>query len=122
MVNYILEYEKNLHFNRHQMLPNNERIPEPLYICRSYNSLIDFMVSVPLYCPKITIYYLQNKSSYIRNCFLNYLINLPPELYIDDSAFQKHRSMPYMDEFRKVRAGFLDKFLGVRIMKEVSRR
>lgn len=86
MVNYILEYEKNLHFNRHQMLPNNERIPEPLYICRSYNSLIDFMVSVPLYCPKITIYYLQNKSSYVRNCFLNYLINLPPELYIDDSA------------------------------------
>lgn len=44
------------------------------------------------------------------------------EEYVDDSAFQKHRSMPYMDEFRKVRAGFLDKFLGVRIMKEVSRR
>ncbi len=44
------------------------------------------------------------------------------EEYKDESAFATHRTMPYMDTFRKLRAEFVDKYYGVRTMEEISSR
>jgi len=44
------------------------------------------------------------------------------EEYVSPAAFEAHRAMPYMDDFRIVRGELVDKFLGVRVMDEVSSR
>ncbi len=40
------------------------------------------------------------------------------EEYVDDAAFEAHRNMPYMHDFRPKREKCLDHFLGVRVMSE----
>ena len=40
------------------------------------------------------------------------------EEYADENAYQAHRTMPYMTEFRPKREALLDKYLGVRILSE----
>ena len=40
------------------------------------------------------------------------------EEYADENAYQTHRTMPYMTDFRPKREKLLDKYLGVRILSE----
>lgn len=40
------------------------------------------------------------------------------EEYCDDLAFQKHRDMPYMHDFRPKREECVEEYLGVRVMHE----
>lgn len=44
------------------------------------------------------------------------------EEYVDDAAFAAHRQMPYMDEFRKYRAGVVAEYLGVETLERVGVR
>ena len=40
------------------------------------------------------------------------------EEYADENAYQTHRTMPYMTEFRPEREQLLDRYLGVRVLSE----
>lgn len=44
------------------------------------------------------------------------------EEYDDDDAYQAHRAMPYMPVFRDFRATVVDKYLGIRILRETGAR
>lgn len=44
------------------------------------------------------------------------------EEHKDEAAFAAHRSMPYMDEFRKYRAGVVAEYLGVATLDRVGMR
>ena len=44
------------------------------------------------------------------------------EEYEGQAAFDSHRKMPYMDEFRKIRSELVDKYLGVDELKRTRRR
>lgn len=40
------------------------------------------------------------------------------EEYANENAYQTHRTMPYMTEFRPKREQLLDRYLGVRVLSE----
>jgi quinol monooxygenase YgiN len=44
------------------------------------------------------------------------------EEYKDETAFQEHRAMPYMLDFRPKREECVEKYLGVRVMTETYSR
>ncbi len=44
------------------------------------------------------------------------------EEYVDQSAFDAHRKMPYMAPFRELREKLVDKYFGVRSLLEIARR
>ena len=44
------------------------------------------------------------------------------EEYKDETAFQEHRTMPYMLDFRPKREECVEKYLGVRVMSETYSR